>query len=236
MQAAHYFKDTRSILSMAWPGLAGLVPAHWLALSPCLGRPPAWFLFITHHLFINHGTYLSCLSSPDSFLVIFQITAVNNSSSGKLFLISGLGQMPPHGSFEPCVLLFHSICPRYGFMVVGGIIWWTLLCPTWSWKRSTLQLCLILLTILPSMSVNKWWTEVSMWEHGEISGCRKRLRKPKLKTGVKINLLFTYAKYWPLRVVDHLPSLSIMSTLDFFFFGLSGKIWLFKILSSYIFF
>lgn len=199
MQVAHYFKDTRSILSMAWPGLAGLVPAHWLALSPCLGRPPAWFLFITHHLFINHGTYLSCLSSPDSFLVIFQITAVNNSSSGKLFLISGLGQMPPHGSFEPCVLLFHSICPRYGFMVVGGIIWWTLLCPTWSWKRSTLQLCLILLTILPSMSVNKWWTEVSVWEHGEISGCRKRLRKPKLKTGVKINLTcwpFTYPKYY----------------------------------------
>ena len=137
MQAAHYFQDTRSILSMAWPGLAGLVPAHWLALSPWLGRPPTWFLFITHHLFINHRSSFSCLSCPDLFLVIFQITAVNNSSSGKPILISGLGQPPPHRSIKFCVLLYHNICPRYGFMVVGGIIWWILLCPTWSWTWST---------------------------------------------------------------------------------------------------
>lgn len=197
MQAAHYFQDIRSILSMAWPGLAGLVPAHWLALSPCLGRPPTWFLFITHHLFINHRSSFSCLSSPDLFLVIFQITAVNNSSSGKPFLISGLGQPSPHRTNKFCVLLFHSICPRYGFMAVGGIIWWILPCPTWSWTWSTLQLCLILLTILPSLFVNKWRAEVSVGGPGEMSGCRERLREPRLKTGVKINWTcwpFSYPK------------------------------------------
>ena len=225
MQAAHYFQDTRSILSMAWPGLAGLVPAHWLALSPCLGRPPTWFLFITHHLFINHRSSFSCLSSPDLFLVIFQITAVNNSSSGKPFLISGLGQPSPHRTNKFCVLLFHSICPRYGFMAVGGIIWWILPCPTWSWTWSTLQLCLILLTILPSLFVNKWRAEVSVGGLGRCQGPGRGWGSQGWKQGSKST-----------EPVDHFPILSAMSTLHFFLSGLSGKIWLFKILSSYVFF
>lgn len=150
--ATHYFQYNRRIFIMANQAWLG-----WPLPTVCLFclSGPTFHLTLIYHPPLAHlpqqfsPFFLLLVHSYWSFKI--QTTLLQGSQSWS----PGLGQIPPHRFSELCVLLFHSICPRCSFVYMCMIILLMLPCPTWSRLPCKQEQCLILLTILPSMSTNE---------------------------------------------------------------------------------